>query len=94
MAIGFLRLEYLYTEFLLYTLLVNSDEGSRERLMMIAHEVLHIVLMPTRKRQLAHRHRPEMEWAVSKVISRCSAGELISIPADLLRHAVRERSGP
>ena len=94
MMIGFIRLEYLYTEFLLYTLLVNTDESSRERLMMTAHELLHIVLVLTRERQSTHRRRPNMEWAVREPISRFSAGGLTSTTAGLLRHAVREPSGP
>ncbi|KAJ5273662.1 hypothetical protein N7478_008787 [Penicillium angulare] len=59
-----LRLEYLYTEFLLHALLANSGESSRERLITTAHEVVNLALLPTRKRELLHSHRPDMEWVL------------------------------
>ncbi|KAJ5765411.1 hypothetical protein N7520_004970 [Penicillium odoratum] len=58
------RLEYLYTEFLLYTLLACYSEDSRERLIITAHEIVSIVLSPTRKRELLHICRAEMEWTL------------------------------
>jgi hypothetical protein len=70
MILQSLWLEYLYTEFLLYTLLASSSEVSRERLLLTAHEIVNIVLLPTRKRDQLHSYRTEMEWAVSGVISR------------------------
>lgn len=65
MVLQGLRLEYLYTEFLLYTLLGASSEVSRECLITTAHEVVNLVLLPTRKRDLLHSHRADMEWTVS-----------------------------
>ncbi|KAJ5641720.1 hypothetical protein N7490_005720 [Penicillium lividum] len=65
-----LRLEYLYTEFLLYTLLACYCETSRERLIITAHEIVSIVLSPTRRRDLLHICRAEMEWTVSGDIPR------------------------
>ncbi|KAJ5081130.1 hypothetical protein N7456_013368 [Penicillium angulare] len=59
-----LRLEYLYTEFLLHALLADSSESSRERLITTAHEVVNLALLPTRKRELLHSHRPDMEWVL------------------------------
>jgi len=69
MILQSLRLEYLYTEFLLHTLLASSSEISRERLILTAHEIVHIVLLPMRKRDLLHSHRADLEWAVSGEIS-------------------------
>ena len=60
-----LRLEYLYTEFLLHTLLGPSSRISHESLITTAHEVVNLVLLPTRKRDLLHSHRADMEWTVS-----------------------------
>lgn len=74
MVLQSLRLECLYTEFLLHTLLAGSSEISRERLIIIAHEIVNIVLLPTRKRDLLHSYRADMEWAVSGEISeRCKS---------------------
>lgn len=65
MILQSLRLECLYTEFLLHTLLASSSEINREKLIRTAHEIVNIVLQPMRKRDLLHSHRADMEWAVS-----------------------------
>lgn len=70
MALYFLRLEYLYTEFILHTLLASSSEINRESMLTTAHEILKSVLLPTRKRDLLHGHRADLEWAVSGIISK------------------------
>ncbi|KAL6886771.1 hypothetical protein GGI43DRAFT_418340 [Trichoderma evansii] len=62
--IHFLQLEYLYTDFLLNTLLAGSSEISRESMLITAQEILKAVLLPTRKRYLLHGHRADMEWAL------------------------------
>ncbi|KAJ5936846.1 hypothetical protein N7466_003296 [Penicillium verhagenii] len=59
-----LRLEYLYTEFLLYSLLARSSKSSRQRTMITAHEIVNLVLLPTRNRDLLHSHRADMEWTL------------------------------
>ena len=69
MMLQSLRLECLYTEFLLHSLLASSSENNRERLITTAHEIVNLVLLPTRKRDLLHSHRADMEWAVSGEIS-------------------------
>ena len=60
-----LRLEYLYTEFLLHTLLGPFSRMNRESLIITAHEVVNLVLLPTRKRAFLYSHRADMEWTVS-----------------------------
>lgn len=69
MILQSLQLECLYTEFLLHGLLASSSELNRERLITTAHEIVNLVLLPTRKRDLLHSHRADMEWAVSGEIS-------------------------
>ncbi|KAL3417429.1 hypothetical protein PVAG01_11429 [Phlyctema vagabunda] len=59
-----LRLEYLYTEVLLYTLLGPFNRTHRESLIITAHEVVNLVLLPTRKRALLYSHRADMEWTL------------------------------
>ena len=68
MMLQCLRLDYLYTEFILHTLLASTSGISREKLLSTAHEIVHTVLLPTRMRDLLHNHRADMEWAVSDVI--------------------------
>ena len=60
-----LRLDYLYTQFLLHTMLVASRENYRERLIETAHEIVNLVLLPARRRELLYSHRAEIEWTVS-----------------------------
>lgn len=61
-----LRLECLYTEFLLLALLANPSGISRQRLITTADEIVSLVLLPTRKREILEKHRPDMEWGVSE----------------------------
>lgn len=63
-----LRQEYLYTEFVLHTILANFSEEGRVSLIKTAHEVLNLVLLPTRKRDLLQSNRAEMEWTVSGIV--------------------------
>lgn len=90
--IHFLRLEYLYTDFLLNTLLASSSEISRESMLITAQEILKAVLLPTRKRYLLHGHRADMEWAVSgevsKVLNQIKLRILTYIAASVLCHAL------
>jgi hypothetical protein len=68
MSLQNLWLEYLYTEFILHTLLASSSELNREKLIITAHEIVNTVLLPTRQRDLLHSHRADIEWAVSGMI--------------------------
>ena len=61
MILHSLRLEYLYTEFILHTLLASTSEVDREALIITAQEVVNLVLLPTRKRNLLQSHRADME---------------------------------
>ena len=61
MILHSLRLEYLYTEFILHTLLASTSEVDREALIITAQEVVNLVLLPTRKRDLLQSHRADME---------------------------------
>jgi hypothetical protein len=91
-----LRLEYLYTEFLLYTLLGPSSRISRESLITTAHEIVNLVLLPTRKRDLLHSHRADMEWTVSSKNPEkhpsTKVRKLTYIAAGVLCHALCKRS--
>ncbi|KAE9363900.1 hypothetical protein N431DRAFT_550594 [Stipitochalara longipes BDJ] len=68
-----LRLEYLYTEFLLHTLLGPFSRMYRESLIITAHEVVNLVLLPTRKRALLYSHRADMEWTLVFYAVPCSS---------------------
>ncbi|KAJ5737476.1 uncharacterized protein N7483_002601 [Penicillium malachiteum] len=64
LALYALKLEYLYTEFLLHTLLAPFNSLNRENLITTAHEIVNLVLLPTRRRDLLRSHRADMEWAL------------------------------
>ncbi|KAJ5246293.1 hypothetical protein N7468_001276 [Penicillium chermesinum] len=81
-SIHSLRLEYLYTEFLLYTLLANSGGDARVNLIKVAHEVLNLVLLPTRKRDLLQSNRANMEWTLVFYAMPCASVLII----ELMRH--------
>ncbi|KAJ5716352.1 hypothetical protein N7493_008263 [Penicillium malachiteum] len=59
-----LKLEYLYTEFLLHTLLTPFNGINCENLIKTAHEIVNLALLPTRKRDLLRSHRADMEWVL------------------------------
>lgn len=65
MILRYLWLQYLYTEFILYTILANYSQGRREKLMITAHEIVATVLLPARTRDALHSYRADIEWAVS-----------------------------
>ena len=93
-----LWLERLYTEFILHTMLASSSDVNRERLIITAHEIVNTVLLPARRRDLLHRLRADIEWAVSGDIPgtleiNASLGILTTITAGVLRHALCQRSG-
>ncbi|KAJ5702426.1 hypothetical protein N7488_009974 [Penicillium malachiteum] len=59
-----LKLEFLYTEFLLHTLLAPFNGLNCENLMKTAHEIVNLALLPTRRRDLLRSHRADMEWVL------------------------------
>ncbi|KAI2786462.1 hypothetical protein POX_g08848 [Penicillium oxalicum] len=64
MILRYLWLQYLYTEFILYTILANYSQGRREKLMITAHEIVATVLLPARTRDALHSYRADIEWAL------------------------------
>jgi len=62
----YLRLEYLYTKFLLHKLLTKHG-GDRSPMIETAHEMLDLVLLRARKREVVMAHRIDIEWTVSPV---------------------------
>lgn len=63
--------DYLYTQFLLLNLLVNAGEPEQERLIATAREILHLVLLPARNRDMLYARKSDIEWTVSR--SNCTA---------------------
>ncbi|KAJ5355549.1 uncharacterized protein N7496_012761 [Penicillium cataractarum] len=86
-----LWLERLYTEFILHTILASSTELNRERLITTAHEIVNTVLLPTRRRDLLHSHRADIEWALVFYAMPCTSVLVLELlrqeqhPAEQLR---------
>ncbi|KAK5163384.1 uncharacterized protein LTR77_010757 [Saxophila tyrrhenica] len=59
-----LRLHYLFIEFILYTVLANAGESEHERVIATAHEVVSLVLLPTRQREAMDSRRSDIEWTL------------------------------
>ncbi|KAL7917219.1 hypothetical protein ACQKWADRAFT_307332 [Trichoderma austrokoningii] len=59
-----LKLEYLYSKFLLYKMLVNRSSGYRHALIQISHETLGLVLSVMKKRDIIGSHRIDLEWTI------------------------------
>ncbi|KAM0452570.1 hypothetical protein ACHAPV_009466 [Trichoderma viride] len=59
-----LKLEYLYSRFLLYKMLVNQSSGYRQALIQTSHETLGLVLSVMKKRDLIGSHRIDLEWTI------------------------------
>jgi hypothetical protein len=62
----YLRLENLYTEFLLQKLIVNQDHACRGALIQISHQILSLVLSVLNKRPGAYVSKVDLEWTVCK----------------------------
>jgi hypothetical protein len=92
-----IRLEHVYTEFLLRALLREADERDHRQLILCAHEVLSIVLLPQRKRHLGESRRSDMEWTVSdkthwtSVEGPKAQAYTQDVAARVLRHALCQR---
>jgi len=63
-----LRLEYLYTEFLLHKLIVNRDHTSRGALIQTSHQILGPVLSVFTKRPITSVSKTDLEWTVNEVL--------------------------
>jgi hypothetical protein len=59
-----LRLESLYTEFILHKLLVNQNPANRSLLIEISHFILSLVLAALNQRTILLKHRIDLEWSV------------------------------
>ncbi|KAM6483736.1 hypothetical protein HDV62DRAFT_333627 [Trichoderma sp. SZMC 28011] len=59
-----LKLEYLYSKFLLFKMLVNQSSSHRDALIQISHETLGLVLSVMKKRDLIGSHRIDLEWTI------------------------------
>lgn len=62
----YLRLENLYTEFLLQKLIVNQDHTYRGALIQISHQILSLVLSVLNKRPVVYVSKVDFEWTVCK----------------------------
>jgi hypothetical protein len=60
-----LRLEFLYSKFLLHKLLTEHGGSDRAPMIHTAHEILGLVLLHVKKRTMLVAHRMDMEWTVS-----------------------------
>lgn len=61
-----LRLENLYTEFLLHKLIVNQDHTSRSALTQKSHQILSLVLSVLTQRPSGFVSKADLEWSVRK----------------------------
>ncbi|KAH8121179.1 hypothetical protein ACSS6W_009927 [Trichoderma asperelloides] len=68
-----LKLEYLYSQFLLYKILVNQSSGYRHALIQISHETLGLVLSVMKKRDLIGSHRIDLEWTMAFYAMPCAS---------------------
>lgn len=65
MMLLMLRLEVLYTDFILQKLVMTQDPSSRNMLIETSHLVLSLVLSALNQRIALAQHRIDLEWTVS-----------------------------
>jgi hypothetical protein len=63
-----LRLEALYTDFILHKLIVNHDHSDRRTLIETSHLILSLVLSSLSQRIVLDRYRIDLEWSVRTVL--------------------------
>ena len=63
----YLRLENLYTEFLLQKLIVNQDHTSRGALIQTSHQILSLVISVLNKRPTVYVSKVDLEWTVCEM---------------------------
>lgn len=66
MLLLMLRLEALYTDFILHKLATNQDPSSRKMLIETSHLILSLVLSALNQRIALAQHRIDLEWTVSR----------------------------
>jgi hypothetical protein len=66
MMLIMIRLEALYTEFILHKLVMNQDHSSRKMLIEISHVILSLVLSALSRRLNLAQYRMDLEWSVSR----------------------------
>jgi hypothetical protein len=59
-----LRLEALYTDFILQKLIVNHNHSDRRTLIETSHLILSLVLSSLSQRIVLDRYRIDLEWSV------------------------------
>jgi hypothetical protein len=60
----FLRMEFLYTKFLLHKLLTKNGCNDREAMLQAAYELLELALLRAKKRDTVMTFRMDIEWTV------------------------------
>lgn len=70
MMLLMVRLEALYTEFILHKLVMNQDHSSRSMLIETSHLILSLVLSSLSQRIALAGYRIDLEWSVSRSSSR------------------------
>jgi hypothetical protein len=66
-----LRLEALYTDFILHKLIVNHDHSDRSTLIETSHLILSLVLSSLSQRIVLDRYRIDLEWSVRTRAQSC-----------------------
>lgn len=69
MMLLMLRLEALYTDFLLHKLVMGQDPSFRGMLIETSHLILSLVLSALNQRIALAQHRIDLEWTVSRDIN-------------------------
>lgn len=95
------RLEALYTEFILHKLVVDQDHSSRSMLIETSHLILSLLLSALSQRLVLAQYRIDLEWSVSSILD-TSWRDNICVPnltnieyaVSVLRHALRQRPHP
>jgi hypothetical protein len=66
MMLLMLRLEALYTDFILHKLVMSQDPSFRGRMIETSHLILSLVLSALNQRIALAQHRIDLEWTVSR----------------------------
>lgn len=98
MMLLMLRLEALYTDFILHKLVMNQDSSNRNMLIETSHLILSLVLSALNQRIALAQHRIDLEWTVSSPSRQKSSAYLLftnfARAGSLLRHALRHCPRP
>ena len=66
MLLLMLRLEALYTDFILHKLVMTQEPSNRNMLIETSHLILSLVLSALNQRIALAQHRIDLEWTVSR----------------------------